>query len=168
MVKDGDTHRAVFIGEDTVSVTWMKVLNGRVFLQVRPWYDFFGIFPRWMPVLNNVQDILQQYEERHVLDTDEGRSPDRVRVYFFDLDTLRPYQSRMNPTILRRLENVSAERDYLYQRAMELQSYFERASMNDHFREGFKREFDFFVNQLRPGWTFNKDGDDKKGVDKKR
>jgi hypothetical protein len=163
----GDVHRAVFIGIDTVSIGWIRIENDKVFLKSRSWWDFFGWFPKWIPVLNNVRQMLDQYEERQVLDIDEGRVEDDVRVYFYDLDRLTPYASRMNPVILRKVESLQSERDYLYQLALEVKSYFERAGSHDMFKEHFKREFDFFSNNLKPGWAFNKDDDDKKRLDRR-
>ena len=152
MVRMKEESRAVFLGRDTVFFGWVSIENNTVYTRV-PNKKLPFLFKK-LPVLSNVKDHMEDYEERTLISLNEGRTDNKVRIFPFDLDTFEPYFSSMNPSIKRRIKSLEKERDFLFQYAKELEEIVNLTGNQDLLKRKFKTEYDFYQN-LRPGYTFN-------------
>lgn len=154
-----DYFRGLFIGKSCVAIGSFRQ-DDKTLCAKTPskWMPF----AKHKPILSNIHKHIDNYEERILVNFAEGRTDQKIRVYPFDIDTFEPYYPMMNSELKRTVESLSAERDYLFQRLMEMEEILRVAGMDNLVKEKFKQDYDYFT-QLRPGFTFNKpDGGKKK------
>jgi hypothetical protein len=150
--------KAVFLGKSTITIGSFR-RDGHSLLAKTP-NRFFPFFQH-KPVVSNISQHLSNYEERELVNFNDGRTGNTIRLYPFDIDTFTPYYPLMNVDVKREMESLRVERDYLYQKMIELKEMISVAGMDNLVKEQFKSDFDFFTG-LRPGFSFNKPDGKKK------
>lgn len=159
-----EEHKAIFLGRNTVFIAAVKVEGQTALFRVpNKWFPFISSF---RPVLSNVRKEMEQnYEERNLINLDSGRTEEKVRVYHFDVDTFERYYADANPAVRRLINSLTQERDILFQMTKEAERYAKGMTSKDQFVESFKEQYEFYVNNIKPGYLFNAQND---GKDKKR
>jgi hypothetical protein len=158
MVKE-EEHKAIFLGTETVHVGVFKIEDEKVFLQQKTW---LGFRKNWIPVLSNVNGHLKTYEERHLITCADGRCDDKIRIYFYDLDTFKAFTSMTNARAERALASLEAENNLLFQKVSELQEM----SSNGNIMQMQSRLKDLWdwTNKLKPTYISPTGDKDKKKV----
>lgn len=150
---------AIFLGNYTVSkpLKMCKEDNKLYFLMPSLFRDF------WVAIHHNTKDFedkLKCYEERKLFSVKDGRTEQKLRIYFFDFDSLEPYFPNMNQSALRELENLRQQRDTYFSLCKEYENMLYESTGRDLRRKETKKEIDF-VHGLKPPQVDQQDKDKK-------
>lgn len=155
--------RAVFKGKMTSAMFWCKREGDS--LLIRKPNKFLPFLSKYVVVLSNIGQYLDKYEERILIDPNDGRTEIKIRFYNFDFDTFERDFSNGNVLMERTIDSLSVERDLLLQENQELKSYTRDTGNNDVMRRRIKDDHSFWTG-LKPDYSFNQNKDDK-GAKKK-
>jgi hypothetical protein len=151
--------KAMFVGKDTCFITYIKEEDNKVWIRKRD--KDFPFRKKWVVAFHNVKEHMRLYEEQVLFDYDIGRTNEKIRVYFMDFDTLEPYYSKMNSSLINELKNLKNERNVLYQQVMQLKQLISDSNNDDKLRKKIKDIVDF-ANNIKPQFVPNENIEKKK------
>ena len=150
MVKE-DIFPAMFKGPKKIFFGWFKIEEDTVL--VRKHNKWFPFKTNFVPLISNLKKHLKQYQERFLVDLNEGTSNDVVRCYSFDIDTFEPDFADIDRHSKLLIQSLEKERDYLYYYTKELENIISLSGNKDLIKTKFKEEHTFFTS-LQPQFPF--------------
>ena len=139
-----EEQKGVFVGKETIMICNYRREDDNIL--IKKTNRFFPLMADWRPALGNLRDHLKNYTELTLFDGNHGRTDEKVRVFFFDADTLEPFDPGLNLAAKRELKTLKAERDYLYHSLLDMQQTLKQMGLFDQVKKRAKELMDFSRN----------------------
>ena len=97
-----------------------------------------------------------------LIDGDKGRTDENVRIIFKDFDTFETDFTRINAAVDIELQSLRTHNNNLLNSLNGLRSLLHEAGIESLLQERFKKQYDFYVKEIRPPFIPKPD-DKKKG-----
>lgn len=160
MVAKEEEFKCIWDGEETISIVTLKT-DGKNFYAKKK-HKMFPWIEDWHLVTGNIRDYIGDYQEKKLFTFGEGITDERVRIYDRDICDMTKNSGKMNEFFMRRMKNLESEKDFWFRLAQEAFSQIKDESMQDLVKQKFKDDYDYYVNKIKPNYTYNSDKSDNK------
>lgn len=149
--------KAIFIGAETVFQTWIKIEDDTIYYKPK------GLFSSYQPLLGNIdKELLEHYQTFSLFDPEQGVVNDNVRVYFFDVKSLKPFMPGVDQETVRKLKSLRGQVDFLKNRGADLKKDLDKKSTGEGLMKDVKKradETEEISKKFTPKSAFNKDNE---------
>lgn len=146
---------ALFVGQN-VSVCKVRVTDKDIFTR-----ELSGFFPQFRVTASNVRHLLDKYTELPIWNVRKGFTGQNIRLYPFDLLTLKSYNHGFNQENMIEKSTLLNENNELKAMLMDMQSLVQNNEHRDLSEAEFKRRIDQ-AKKYGIGAGLSKPDEDKK------